>query len=485
MHGGTKKPTRPLSLFVLAMMSTAVVVGLEGLPEVGSFGLPLILYYAFFTLIFFLPVGLVAAELGVGWPHDGGIYRWIREALGERWAFVGIWCQWLQIIVWYPTVLAVCAVSVAYMIDPALRENVWFVMLLSLGTFWFATVFNFKGLHFSGWLTTTFLYAGTLFPVLLAIGLAIWWIGSGHESAIPLSLGAVVPKIDSIGEIVGILAIFSFLSGLEVNAVHFRHVDNPQRSIPRSLLISGLLVLGMSVLGALSVAVLVPVDEIDLAAGTLQVFQHVLNPLGVGWLVPVLALLAFAGMVGHIMVWVIGPTESIRVAADDGLVPPFFQRTSASGAPMNVMLVQAVVVSLMCVTMLFVDLNQVFYTLTIASAQIYLVMYVLMFISVIVLRYTKPDVVRSFVIPGGRPGLWLVAGGGGLAALAGIVLMFWPPSTESMAMAGNTFTIVLLAAFIVLVGLPLVLFQFRNPKWGADARMPGTDETKSVWKRAD
>jgi amino acid transporter len=485
MQLSSQRRNRPLSLFVLAMMSTAVVVGLEGLPEVGAFGLPLILYYAFFTLIFFLPVGLVAAELGVGWPHDGGIYRWIREALGERWAFVGIWCQWVQIIVWYPTVLAVCAVSVAYMIDPALRENVWFVMLLSLGTFWFATVFNFKGLHFSGWLTTTFLYVGTLFPVLLAIGLAIWWIGSGHESAIPLSLGAIVPKIDSIGEIVGILAIFSFLSGLEVNAVHFRHVDNPQRSIPRSLLISGLLVLGMSVLGALSVAVLVPAEEIDLAAGTLQVFDHVLSPLGMGWLVPVLALLAFAGMVGHIMVWVIGPTESIRVAADDGLVPPFFQRTTASGAPLNVMLVQAVMVSLMCVTMLFVDLNHVFYTLTIASAQIYLVMYVLMFISVIVLRYTKPDVVRSFVIPGGRPGLWLVAGGGGFAALAGIVLMFWPPSTKSMAMAGSTFTIVLMAAFIVLVGLPLVLFQFRNPKWGADARMPGSEETKSAWKRAD
>ena len=485
MQGRSKKRIRPLSLFVLAMMNTAVVVGLEGLPEVGSFGLPLIVYYAVFTLIFFLPVGLVAAELGVGWPHDGGIYRWIREALGERWAFVGIWCQWVQIIIWYPTVLAVGAVSVAYVIDPALRDNAWFIMLLSLGTFWFATVFNFRGLHFSGWMTTTFLYAGTLFPVLLAIGLAIWWIGSGHESAIPLAVGDIIPKVDSLGQIVGMTAIFSFLSGLEVNAVHFRHVDNPQRSIPRSLLISGVLVLAISVLGALSVAVLVPIDEIDLASGTLQVFDHVLRPLGVGWLIPILALMAFAGMVGHIMVWVIGPTESIRVAADDGLVPPFFQRTTASGAPLNVMLVQAVVVSLMCIVMLFVDLNRVFYTLTIASAQIYLVMYLLMFISVIVLRYTKPEVARTFVIPGGRAGLWLVAGGGGLAAVAGIIVMFWPPSTSDMSMSGGLFTGILLTAFIVLVGLPIILFQFRNPKWARDARMPGADDTASVWKRAD
>jgi len=135
--------------------------------------------------------------------------------------------------------------------------------------------------------------------------------------------------------------------------------------------------------------------------------------------------------------------------------------------------------------MLFVDLNQVFYTLTIASAQIYLVMYVLMFISVIVLRYTKPDVERSFLIPGGRLGLWVVAGGGGLTAITGIIIMFWPPTTDDMSMSGGLFTGILLTAFIVLVGLPIVLFQFRNPNWGRDAKMPGADDTTSAWKRAD
>ncbi|MDP7030397.1 MAG: amino acid permease [Phycisphaerales bacterium] len=484
MHGAAKSG-RPISLFVLAMMNTAVVVGLEGLPEVGSFGLPLVLYYAVFTLIFFLPVGLVAAELGVGWPHDGGVYRWIREALGERWALVGIWCQWLQILIWYPTVLAVCAVSLGYVFDPTMRDVGWFMVAISLFVFWAATLVNFRGLHFSGWLTTTLLYIGTLLPVALAIVLAVWWIGSGRESAIPLEWSGLIPKIDSIGEVVGIAAIFSFLSGLEVNAVHFRHVTNPQRAIPRALLASGLLVLGISVLGALSVAVLVPIAEIDLAAGTLQVFSHVLGPLGVGWMVSVLAVLALAGMVGHIMVWVIGPTESLRVAADDGLIPPLFQRTTEGGAPRNVMLLQAIIVSLLCLLMLFLDLNRVFYFLTIASAQVYLVMYLLMFISVIVLRITQPDVPRAFVIPGGRTGLWVVAGGGGLAAVCGILIMFWPPSTQDMAMGWVWFTLPLIATFVVLVGAPLVLYCFRNPQWRGRPGMPSSDETRSAWKRMD
>ena len=485
MSGPAPAPGKRISLFVLAMMNAAVVVGLEGLPEVGAFGLPLIIYYGFFTLCFFLPVGLVAAELGVGWPRDGGVYRWIREALGERWAFLGIWCQWLQILVWYPTVLAVCAVSLSYVIAPSLHDVGWFKVFTSLSIFWVATLLNFRGLRVSGWLTTILLYVGTLFPVGLAIALASWWLLDGRDSAIPLQWADVVPRIDSIGQVVGIAAIFSFLSGLEVNAVHFRHVDNPQRSIPMSLLISGILVLAMSILGALSVAILVPIAEIDLAAGTLQVFQAVFTPLGVAWLVPVLAIFALAGMIGHIMVWVIGPTESLRVAAEDGLIPPAFQRTTEGGAPRNVMILQAVIVSVFCLLMFFVDLNRVFYFLTIASAQIYLVMYLLMFLSVIVLRIRQPDVPRAFRIPGGLVGLLIVAGGGALTAVAGIVIMFWPPETQAMKMSGAVFTPALFGVFVTILVVPLVLYRFRNPAWRDRPGLPGVLETRTSWRRGD
>ncbi|MBC8201066.1 MAG: amino acid permease [Planctomycetes bacterium] len=456
---GIPKKQKTISLFMLAMMNTAVVVGLEGLPEVGGFGLSLIFCYAVFTLIYFLPVGLVAAELGVGWPGEGGVYRWVKEALGERMAFLAIWCQWLQILVWYPTVLAVCAVSAAYMFDPTFGEKAWFVLLVSLAIFWFATVINFRGIHESGWITSFLLIVGTLLPVIAAIGLAGWWLLDGRESAIPLEASAIIPDISSIGQFVGVLAIFSFLSGLEVNSVHFRNTKNPQRDIPLSLLISGALVLVVSILGALSVAVLVPVDSINLASGTLQVFEKVFDVLGVNWLLPVIAGCALLGMVGHIMIWVIGPTESLRVAAKDGLIPKTFQKMTKGGAPKNVMLLQAVIVSIICLLGMLIDLNSVFYVLTMVSAQIYLVMYALMFVSVIVLRFTKPEIERSFRIPGGKTGLWLVAGTGLLASVLGICFMFVPPDMQDVAINATWFTPVVLGAFAVIVVTPFVLYK--------------------------
>ena len=456
---GVPQSKKKLSLFMLAMMNTAVVVGLEGLPEIGGFGLSLIFYYAIFTIIYFLPVGLVSAELGVGWPGEGGVYRWVKEAIGERMAFLAVWCQWLQIIVWYPTVLAVCAVSAAYIFDPTFGEKAWFVILVSLFVFWFATIINFKGIHESGWITSALLIVGTLIPVFAAIGLAIWWVSSGRPSSIPLEAANIIPDISSIGQFVGVLAIFSFLSGLEVNSVHFRNAKNPQRDIPWSLLISGVLVLSVSILGALSISVLIPVETINLASGTLQVFEKVFCELGVSWLLPVIASCALLGMVGHIMIWVIGPTESLRVAAKDGLIPKTFQKMTKGGAPRNVMLLQAVIVSIICTLGMLIDLNTIFYVLTVISAQIYLVMYALMFLSVIVLRITRPNQERSFKIPGGTIGLWSVAGTGLLASILGICFMFVPPEMKEVVVNKELFTITTLIAFTIVIIIPFILYK--------------------------
>ncbi len=501
------------------MMNVAVVVGLEGLPTMGNFGLSLIVIYAFFALIFFLPVGLAAAELGGGWPAEGGVYNWIKEAMGQRLAFVGIWCQWVQIVVWYPTVLALCATSIAYMFNPDFDQYILFTVPIMLVVFWASTLINFRGLNFSGLVTTIFLYAGTFIPVVMAIGFAIWWVASGNESYVPLTWDALfdftpsqnVPtehqaasglahhaqghshvhglKGDSapftIGSLVAAVAVFSFLSGLEVNAVHFRRVRNLQRAVPISLLISGILVLVISILGALSVAVLVPLDEMKLTAGTLQVFQKVFGTLGIEWLLPVMAFLALFGMIGHIMVWVIGPTESLRVAAADGVIPPVFQKTTRGGAPKNVMLIQAFVVSLICLLNLFLDLNRVFYVLTIISAQIYLVMYALMFISLIRLRFSQPNVDRPFKIPGGLPGVFIVGGVGLLGCAGGIIFGFFPPSQSDIEMSPKTLIPLVSIGFVVTMILPFIFFKCRRVEWAHRGDLPRAEEARNRWIRGD
>ncbi len=93
------------------------------------------------------------------------------------------------------------------------------------------------------------------------------------------------------------------------------------------------------------------------------------------------------------------------------------------------------------------------------SGQIYLVMYALMFVSVIVLRFTKPKTERSFRIPGGKAGLWIVAGTGLITSVLGICFMFVHPDMEDVAINAAWFTPIVLLAFACVLGTPLVLYK--------------------------
>ena len=149
------------------------------------------------------------------------------------------------------------------------------------------------------------------------------------------------------------------------------------------------------------------------------------------------------------------------------------------------MLVQAVVVSLICLLNLFLDMNRVFYVLTIISAQIYLVMYALMFISLIRLRITHPEVERPFSVPGGLPGVLIVGGVGFLGCLGGIVFGFFPPEQADITMPASILVPLVAIGFSVTVILPFIFFQCRNPAWGKNASLPRAEEARTRWIRGD
>ena len=131
-----------VSTFSMAMMTAAAVVSLRGLPMMAKEQLTLFVYIAFATFIFLIPAALVSAELGGAFGEKGGgVYTWVKEAFGSRWGFVAIWLQWIQNVVWYPTVLAFSAAAIAYVVgEPKLANNGPFVGAFCIVAYWAATL---------------------------------------------------------------------------------------------------------------------------------------------------------------------------------------------------------------------------------------------------------------------------------------------------------------------------------------------------------
>ena len=95
--------------------------------------------------------------------------------------------------------------------------------------------------------------------------------------------------------------------------------------------------------------------------------------------------------------------------AEHGDLPIILQKLNKHQAPVNLLVLQAIIVTILAfVFLLTPTISSSYWILLNLTAHLYQLMYILMFISAIVLRYKKPNVVRAYKIPFKNVGMWVV-----------------------------------------------------------------------------
>jgi amino acid transporter len=131
-------------------------------------------------------------------------------------------------------------------------------------------------------------------------------------------------------------------------------------------------------------------------------------------------------------------------------------------------MIQGVVVSLLaCLYFIMNNVSVAFFLLSAITITLYLVMYILMYTAAIRLRFTQPDLPRSYQVPGGVFGMILLAGVGLLGVVFALVVGFFPPS--NLPVGNPALYVGLVAAGMVMfVGLPLLINSLKKPDWKRD-----------------
>jgi len=455
-----------ISVFVLAMMNVAVVMSLRGLPMMAKEGLSMVFFLLFASLLFLVPVSLVSAELATGWPEDGGVYRWVKEAFGSNWGFTAIWLQWIQNVIWYPTVLAFAAGALSYLfIDPALATNKIFNVVVILVVYWGATFVNFHGMKTSGSLTTAGVIGGTIFPGILIIVLGIIWLAKGEPLAFNFHTQSILPDLGNFSTVAFLAGVVTLFAGMEVGAVHVRELKDPKAGYPRAVFLSMFIIIIVFTCGSFAIAAVLPADKISLTAGIMQAFKDLLHVYGLDWLLPVIGFLVAFGTIGGVTAWIAGPSKGLLATAKSGDLPPLLQHTNKKGIQTHILWLQGMIVTaISLVYLLMPNVSSAFFLLTALTAILYLIMYFLLYAAAIKLRYSKPDVHRSYKVPGGKFGMWVVCGIGILAVLFALIVGFFPPSQLSIG-SPQFYVIFLVIGAIIGVGAPLVIHHFKKPSW--------------------
>lgn len=447
------------------MINVAAMGIVKNWPVAAEYGFGSLFFYLLAAVIFFLPVSLVAAELATGWPRTGGVFVWVKEAFGHRVGFLAVWLFWLQNVVWYPTALSFVVVSAAYLVHPSIAGSRLFLLFAMWIIFWAATLANFRGMRISGWISSIGVILGNFVPALIIIPMGLYWIFSDRPMQIAFSSKALLPNMSSIEELVMFTGIMLSLMGMEMSAVHARDVKHPNRDYPRAILLSGFIVLILSILGAIAIATVIPKASIDLAAGAMQAFAAFVHAYHLSWLVPYLAAAIAIGGLGSLSTWIVGPSKGLLAAARSGDLPPRLRRVNASGMPVPLLLVQAGIVTLFSLLFLYMQTVSMAYWILIAlTSQLYLIMYVLMFAAAIALRYRKPHVPRAYMVPGGLTGLWIVAGLGMLASVFAFILGFFPPTELHPSYRAFYVTFLLLVVVLACL-IPSLILLGKKPSW--------------------
>jgi putative glutamate/gamma-aminobutyrate antiporter len=456
---------KTITVFTLAMINMAAIGSVKNWPTIAEYGFSSLFYYLLAAIIFFIPTALVSAELATGWPKIGGIFVWVREAFGHRTGFLAIWLLWVENVIWYPTALTFIAATAAYIFDPALATNKTYLILTSLAAFWAMTLANLKGMKMSGQISSFGTIFGTFIPAAVIIGLGCLWYFSGSPIQIEFNLKSFIPDLSSIEQLVIFTGVLLSFCGMEMSAIHARDVENPQRNYPRATLISVLLILGLSILGVLAIASVVPQQEISLTAGSMQAFVSFVSSYDIGFLIPIMAFLIVIGALASLSTWIVGPSRGLLAAAQDGDLPPYFRQLNKNGMPHRLLILQALIVTVLSLMILFMPtINSAYWILLVMVTQVYLVMYAIMFAAAIKLRYKKPNVFRAYKIPFGNFGIWVVAGLGIISSVFTLIIGFFPPAQFT---TGNTsFYVGFLALGIVLFcTAPSIILKFQKPSW--------------------
>jgi amino acid transporter len=459
-----------LSLITFTLITGAALLQTRDYPTMAVTGWNTIVFNFLAVIMFLIPCALVAAELATGWPGEGGVYTWVKEAFGEHWGFTASWLQWFQMTIAFVTILAFIAGVLAYIFDPALADNKLFIFLIIILVWWGVTFVDFRGLKTSSLISSIFLIFGVFLPMTILIVGGATYVASGAPINLTVNptWNDLIPNLTDFRSLV-LLVTFTFTyTGIEITSAHAEDMKNVHRDYPLGVFVIGIIAAVSSIIGSLIVGLILPVQNLVLTAGLMQTYNAIFSWFGLAWMVPVIAILIAIGSIGKITTWVLGPVRGLGRAAREGLLPPILQKHNKAGVPVSMLILQAVFVTIWGVIFVLLPggVNSAFWMLLALTTTVYIVMYVLMYLAAIKLRYSQSNVKRAFKVPGGKVGMWAISVLGIVSMITIFVLALFPPTqanVESINLVA--FEALMMAGTIGVVLFPQIIYWKRKPSW--------------------
>lgn len=354
------------------MMTLATVANARNISASYAFGSSVLFYDLVVCTLFFLPATLIVCKFTTEYSGDGGIFSWVSRGLGWRAGAIAVWLQWLENVFFYPLALLFIISSVAeifsYHVSPlgmCLATNFIFLSL---------TAINLKGVaHSSKWIEVVTII-GLCVPLLILVMASLFAIGSDSSEFHTIQMK--LPEWDfSVIRDPLLITLAGFL-GVEVNAVHSDAVENPSRTIPLSVMVSSALIITCIVGGIWLMLSWLPSTGVNVGNAFAHSLNSAMRSIGIDAFSPLVIFFMVLGPLGGITAWIIAPVHALKTC-----INTIFPNKESPVKMTSLLGLQASLVGIISLLYFFYDIEHLFVLMTDAMVALYLLMYVMMFIS--------------------------------------------------------------------------------------------------------
>lgn len=384
----------------IVLFTVSAILLLDTLAAGATVGPSSIFWWLFLGLVFFVPYAMICSEMGTTYPEQGGLYAWIRDAFGRRWASRATWAYWVNTAVWMPAIFILFAgiFRQMFMPDLSLAAQIAIGIVLT----WLAVGINVITLDVGKWIPNL----GAVLKVVVIIAIVVGAIfhTQHHGMANTLTLQSILPSEASSLQYMSVI-IYGML-GFELVSSGADEMKDPKRDMPRSIFMSGFIIITMYTLATVAILAAIPASEINLVEGlmdTLYLFFGATEAsrafalvLGIG------ALFTFFA---NGVTWALGCNRAMAEAAAGGEFPAVLARQhprlgTPTGAAVAIGLLSTI--TLLLYGLLAGTNEHLFWSLFAFSAVIFLLPYILLVCAFVRMRHIDPTRHRPYRVPGGN-----------------------------------------------------------------------------------
>ena len=427
----TSQLRREMGFWDVLLFNIAAVLGPRWIAAAAHNGTSSLSLWALAAVFFFVPTALIITELSTRFPAEGGLYVWTREAFGDFHGFVAGWCYWVYSFFYFPGLLVASTAMGAYIGGAGhsyLANDRVFLLVGSLFLLTVAVALNIVGLNIGKWLQNAG-GVGTYAPLLILIGIAIGVHAHTH-SQVHITWQNVLPtwNFDTVNFWSQIAFAFT---GMELVCAMSEEVRDPQRTFPRAILGSGVLIALIYMLGTVAVMVLLNPLDVDPKSGVFQAITSGSTILGFAFFGVLASLLVTVGNAGGVGTTVAGVARVPFAVGIDSYLPAYFGKIHPRWRTPHIsILIQAVIsAGVLILSQINETMSGAYQVLVDAAIILYFLPFLYMYAAGIKLAY-RPDreqTAGAVLVPGGRGGVWLVGSLGFLICLLAMALSMIPP----------------------------------------------------------